>query len=159
MAANSTITVTALVLCVGVSAAVIAGTPYKGEGHMMMVPDEIEWAPVGSMEPGAQIAVLEGDLGSEEPFTIRLKLPANYVVAPHNHPAYERVTVLSGTLYFAHGEEFDRANVKALPEGSLAILSPGDPMYGYTDEEVTIQVHGTGPWGIDYLNPEDDPRQ
>jgi quercetin dioxygenase-like cupin family protein len=29
----------------------------------------------------------------------RLKLPANSKIAPHTHPAYERVTVLSGTLY------------------------------------------------------------
>lgn len=22
-----------------------------------------------------------------------------------------------------------------------------------------IQLHGNGPWGIEYLNPEDDPRR
>lgn len=148
-----------LVLLLGVAPAVFAATPYKGEGHIMVTPSDMEWGPVASMAPGAQITVLEGDLSKEEPFTMRLRLPANYVIAPHVHPAYERVTVLSGTFYFAHGESMDRSKAQALPAGSLAIMAPGDPMYGYTeDEEVTIQLHGTGPWGIEYLNPEDDPR-
>lgn len=45
----------------------------------------------------------------------RLKLPADYRIPPHWHPAVERVTVL--------------------------------------------QLHGSGPWGITYLNPADDPRE
>lgn len=135
-----------------------AATPYMGEGHTMVTPSDMQWGPVGSMAPGAQISVIEGDLAKEEPFTMRLRLPADYVIAPHIHPAYERVTVLSGTFHFAHGEEVDRDKASALPEGSVAIMSPGDPMFGYTEEEVVIQLHGTGPWGIEYLNPEDDPR-
>jgi hypothetical protein len=31
-------------------------------------------------------------------------------------------------------------------------------MFGYTEEETVIQLHGTGPWGIQYLDPADDPR-
>ncbi|MDL0430417.1 cupin domain-containing protein [Marinobacter sp. TBZ242] len=137
----------------------MAATPYQGEGHMMVTPSDLEWGPVGSMAPGAKISIIEGDLSKEEPFTMRLKLPADYEIAPHIHPAYERVTVLSGTFHFAHGKEIDRDKASALPEGSVAIMSPGDPMFGYTEEEVVIQLHGTGPWGIEYLNPEDDPRK
>lgn len=136
----------------------LAATPYNGEGHTMVTPSDLEWGPVGSMAPGAEISIIEGDLAKEEPFTMRLKIPADYVIAPHIHPAYERVTVLSGTFHFAHGKEVDRDKASALPEGSVAIMSPGDPMFGYTEEEVVIQLHGTGPWGIEYLNPEDDPR-
>jgi hypothetical protein len=149
----------AAILTIGAAGGVAASeSPYQGDGHIMVQPSELEWGPVGSMNPGAQIAVIEGDLSQEAPFTFRLRLPANYELAPHVHPAYERVTVLSGTLYFAHGEEFDRAQAQALPAGSVAIMSPGDPMYGYTEEETVIQLHGTGPWGIEYINAEDDPR-
>ncbi|MBL3558880.1 MULTISPECIES: cupin domain-containing protein [Marinobacter] len=136
----------------------LAATPYNGEGHTMVTPSDLEWGPVGSMAPGAQITIIEGDLAEEEPFTMRLKLPADYVIAPHIHPAYERVTVLSGTFHFAQGKEVDLTKATALPEGSVAIMSPGDPMFGFTEEEVVIQLHGRGPWGIEYLNPEDDPR-
>ncbi|PWG63954.1 cupin domain-containing protein [Spiribacter halobius] len=141
------------------------GTPavgheaYDGKGAYFLDTSEIEWSEVGSMAPPAKIAVLEGNPGKEEPFTFRLLLPAGYEIDPHDHPAYERVTVISGTLYFAHGEEFDRDAATALPAGSYAVLPPEAPMYGYVEEETVIQVHGTGPWGIDYLHPEHDPRR
>lgn len=132
--------------------------PYHGEGHIMITADELEWNEVASMAPGARIAVIEGDLSREEPFTFRLRLPANYRIEPHIHPAYERVTVLSGTFHFAHGENFNKEKAMALGPGGFAVMSPGDPMFGYTREETVIQLHGTGPWGIEYINPEDDPR-
>lgn len=79
-------------------------------------------------------------------------------LAPHTHPAYERVTVLSGTLHFAHGELFDAATTRPLRAGAVAIMPPGEPMFGYTKEETVIQLHGEGPWGLKYLDPRDDPR-
>jgi hypothetical protein len=136
-----------------------AATPYRGDGHIMLNPSDLKWGNVASMAPGAQIAVIEGDLSKKEPFTFRLKLPANYRIAPHVHPAYERVTVLSGALHFGHGRQFDRKKTKKLETGGSAIMAPGEPMFGYTEEETVIQLHGTGPWGIQYINPADDPRK
>jgi hypothetical protein len=68
------------------------------------------------------------------------------------------VTVLEGTFHFAHGETFDREQTTELPPGGFAVMAPGEPMFGYTEVDTVIQLHGTGPWGIDYLDPEDDPR-
>lgn len=135
-----------------------ADLPYDGEGPIMISPDELQWSDIKSMAPPAQIAVIEGDLSKEEPFTFRLKLPAGYRIEPHVHPAYERVTVLSGTLHFAHGSTFDREATSALRTGAVAIMPPGVPMYGYTEEDTVIQLHGVGPWGIEYLDSADDPR-
>jgi hypothetical protein len=28
-----------------------------------------------------------------------------------------------------------------------------------TDQETVVQVHGVGPWAINYVNPADDPRK
>lgn len=125
----------------------------------MVTPDDMEWSPVASMAAPAQITVIEGSLGEAEPFTIRLRLPAGYDILPHVHPEYERVTVLSGTFHFAHGKQFDREATTALPTGSVAIMAPGEPMFGYTSEDTTIQLHGTGPWGIRYIREADDPRK
>lgn len=133
--------------------------PFRGEGHIMVNEDDLKWMDVGSMPAPAKIAVIEGDLSREEPFTFRLRLPAGYEIQPHIHPAYERVTVLSGTLHFGHGEKFDRGATKELRKGGVAIMSPGDPMFGYVSEDTVIQVQGTGPWGIEYLDPADDPRK
>lgn len=158
---NLTKTIVGSLLTVAIPCAVIAADmPYKGDGHVMITPDELEWGPVGSMSGDAKIAVIEGDLSEEAPFTFRLKLPANYTLDPHIHPAYERVTVLQGTLNFGHGRAFDKDEAEELTTGSLAVMAPGEPMFGYTgDEETIIQLHGTGPWGIEYINPEDDPRK
>lgn len=135
-----------------------AEMPYHGEGHLIVDSQTLQWSDVASMGPGARIAVLEGHLSEPVPFTFRLKLPADFRIMPHTHPAYERVTVLTGMLHFAHGREFDRAATTPMPPGSFAVMAPGEPMFGYTEEETIIQIHGAGPWGIEYLNPEDDPR-
>jgi len=158
---KSSIILAALALAVGTSGGpVFAGHgSYHGDGHLLLTPDQLEWSDIASMAPGAKIAVIEGDLSEAEPFTFRLKLPAGYRIDPHFHPAYERVTVISGKLHFAHGEEFDRAQTTALPAGGVAIMPPGEPMFGYAEEETVMQLHGQGPWGIEYVNPEHDPRQ
>ncbi len=158
MKKTATISATAMILAVSGSLAGAAELPYDGEGHIMVTPDELQWSDIGSMAPPAQIAVIEGNLGEEEPFTFRLQLPDGYEIHPHVHPEYERVTVISGTLHFAHGEEFDREQTTELPQGGVAIMAPGEPMFGYAEGDTVIQLHGTGPWGIDYIDDEHDPR-
>jgi hypothetical protein len=61
-------------------------------------------------------------------------------------------------LYFATGDKFDPAKAKAYKPGDAFMVPPGMPMYAYTKaEETIVQIHGAGPWGISYLNPEDAP--
>ncbi len=128
------------------------------EGHISLVPAEIEWKDAPSIGPGAQLAVLEGDLKKAEPFTFRIKMPPDFTIPAHTHPTHERVTVISGTLHLGIGEKADPAKARAYPEGAVAVMPPGMPMYAFTKgEETVIQLHGTGPWGIEYLNPAEDP--
>ena len=141
------------------SAAALAQSVYSGGHAHMLTPEQLVWSDAPSVGKGAKIAVIEGPLNQAVPFLFRLKLPANTKVAPHTHPTYERVTVLSGVFYFAHGENYDENKVRALPAGSVAIMPPGTPMFGYTKEDTVIQLNGTGPWGLQYLNPADDPRK
>ena len=67
--------------------------------------------------------------------------------------------MLSGTYNFGTGDKFDKEKTKALPPGSTVINQPTTNHFVWTDEETEIQVHGVGPWGINYVNPEDDPRE
>ncbi len=149
---------TAAALAAAPLTADMADLPYSGDGHMMVTADELVWTDIASMAAPAKIAVIEGDLSKAEPFTFRLRLPAGYRIEPHVHPAYERVTILAGELRFAHGREFDRAATRPLGPGGFAVMPPGAPMFGYAAEDTVIQLHGTGPWGIDYIDPADDPR-
>jgi hypothetical protein len=148
----------ALVLVSVTIAAASADQHPATEGHISVLPSDLEWGPAPSVGPGAQIAVIEGDLKAAAPFTFRLKLPPNFKVGVHTHPVVERVTVMSGTFHLGIGDKFEPAKAKAYPVGGVAMMPAGMPMFVYTTQEETIiQVHGTGPWGIKYLNPADDP--
>ncbi|HVK90563.1 MAG TPA: cupin domain-containing protein [Mycoplana sp.] len=128
------------------------------DAHTVVAPNDIKWAPAPKMLPaGAEAAILFGDPSKEGLFALRLKLPSGYAIPPHTHPAYEVVTVISGTSNLGMGEAADRGATKALPAGSFFALPPGMAHYVYFDEETVVQVTTNGPWGIKYVNPADDP--
>jgi len=129
------------------------------KGHVMATPGDLQWVDVPSLPAGAKIAVIEGPINQAVPFTFRIKLPANYKIPPHWHPAVERITVLSGTFHLGTGDTFDQAKMRALPAGSISIMEPKMTHYVWTGEETIVQLNGTGPWGITYVNPADDPRR
>ncbi len=128
-------------------------------GHRMVLPNDLKWSDVPSLPPGAKIAVIEGPMSEPVPFTIRLKFPANYRLPAHWHPAVERVTVLSGTFYMGTGDKLDIEKSMAVPTGGLMIMQPKHQHFAWTKDEVIVQLNGTGPWGITYVNPADDPRK
>ena len=122
-------------------------------------PDQIQFGPVPPVLPaGAQLAVLEGDpMGSSGDFTIRLKMPDSYRIAPHWHPKRENVTVISGSFKVGMGDSFDASKMTAFRAGSFAYLDPSMHHYGMAVGETVVQVHGMAPFQINYVNPGDDP--
>jgi len=90
------------------------------------------------------------------PFVVRFQFPDGYHVAPHTHPKTERVTVISGALYLATGEALDRNSKKRLPVGSFGYWPAGMKHTAWAEGETIIQLHGIGPWQINYVNPADD---
>jgi len=129
-------------------------------GHPQAVrASDLKWSAVPSLPKGAEIAVIEGPMSQAVPFTVRLRFPASYAIPPHTHPAVERVTVLSGTFHMGMGEKFSRADTQPVRAGDLMIMQPGTAHYAWTEGETVVQLHGTGPWGVTYINPNDDPRK
>jgi quercetin dioxygenase-like cupin family protein len=90
---------------------------------------------------------------------MRLQVPDRYRIPPHFHPATEHVTVLKGTFKVGMGEKFDASAMTRLPTGTFAALEPGVRHFAESEGETVIQLHGTGPWRLTYVNPADDPRQ
>jgi anti-sigma factor ChrR (cupin superfamily) len=128
-------------------------------GHRMISPKDLKWGDVPSLPPGAKIAVIEGPMSEAVPFTFRLKFPANYRIPAHWHPAVERVTVISGTFNMGVGDKLDMKKSMPLARGSMMILQPKTNHFAWTKGEVVVQLNGTGPWGVTYVNPADDPRK
>lgn len=147
-------------LCFAAVVPALAATKAEKHDHLIITPEEFTWVdgPEG-LPKGAKMVVLQGDPSKAGPFALRLKVPANYKIQPHWHPAIEHVTILQGTFHMAGGDKFDESKGKALPPGSFAVMPIKMHHYAWAgDEEVTFQLHGVGPWGITYLNPKDDPR-
>ena len=127
--------------------------------HMMTTADELKWADAPSVPIGAKVAVIEGPLSEAGPITFRLKFPADYKLPAHWHPGIEHVTVISGTFHMGAGDKLDASKTKPLSAGSVAIMQPKTHHFAWTQEETIVQVHGVGPWAINYVNPADDPRK
>jgi len=108
---------------------------------------------------GAKVAVAKGDPSKAGAFTVRIKMPANYAVPPHHHPADEVVRVVSaGALSYGMGDTLNRSNVGSLAKGYHVTMAAGMNHYVFTTDPVEVQVDGTGPFQIIYANPADDPR-
>lgn len=134
-----------------------------GSGEMKAAvhrPKEVRWqAGPPSLPPGAEFAVLEGDPSKPGPFVFRVKVPDGYRIPPHTHPKPERVTILAGTFHLGMGEKFDATKGEALPVGTYGTWPAGMKHYVWVEGETIVQFHGDGPWVIEYINPDDDPRK
>lgn len=125
----------------------------------VFTPDEVQYGPVPPFIPaGAQLAVLEGNpMASSGDYTVRLRMPDGYRIAPHWHPKRENVTVISGTFKVGMGDRFAEGSMASFPAGSFAYLDPEMHHYAETSGEVVVQIHGMAPVQFNYVNPNDDP--
>ncbi len=133
--------------------------PAALEQHIALAPADLQWgdAPPG-FPAGAKLAVLAGDPSKTGSYTVRLQMPANYKIMPHTHPATENVTVISGDFHIAMGQKFDESAGKELPVGGFASMPAHMAHYAWSTAETVVQVHGEGPFQINYVNAADDPR-
>jgi hypothetical protein len=130
----------------------------KAPAHTLVTAAEVKWGePPPVLAKGATFAVVSGDPGKAGPFTVRLKMPAGYKIAPHWHPTDEHVTVLSGTFALGMGDKFDKATMKDLPAGGYGLLPAEMRHFALVKTAAIVQVHGVGPFVLNYVNPADDP--
>jgi len=148
-----------LIGIVVLASAASAATAQTADAHKIVSPQEIKWGPAPSLPTGAELAVLYGDPSKEGVFAMRLKAAKGYYIPPHTHPRPEINTVISGTVRLGMGETADHSKAQPLPVGSFFTLSPGMAHSVFFDEDTVVQVNTSGPWGINYVNPKDDPRQ
>ncbi|PYI70627.1 MAG: hypothetical protein DMF02_08395, partial [Verrucomicrobia bacterium] len=153
------ITALSAVLGFGLPLTRLAAQPAQSLEMGFYGPETIEWK-VGpaAIPPGAKMAVLEGDPTKEGPFVVRFQFPEGYHIPPHTHPKTERVTVISGTMLLAMSENLDRSAAKTLTAGTYGFWPAGMKHTAWSGGETVIQLHGIGPWQINYVNPADDPR-
>jgi quercetin dioxygenase-like cupin family protein len=80
------------------------------------------------------------------------KMSKGAIFPPHSHPDDRITTVMQGVMYYAIGETFDEAAVKAYPAGSVVFTPAGTPHYMWAkDGDVIMQESGSGPTGAKFL--------
>jgi len=126
----------------------------------VVTPEALTWKDNPAIPKGGQFAILIGDPTKAGDVVVqRVKFPANYQVPPHTHPYAETVTVISGSVGFGMGEKFEKKG-EMVKAGALLANPAKHAHYVWTgDEGAIVQVQFTGPGGIDYINPADDPRK
>lgn len=118
------------------------------------------WGPAPPFLPkGAQFAVYQGDPAKGDVYTLRLKLPAGYVIAPHFHPTDEQVTVISGHLLIGMGDTVNRAKAQRLAPGGFITAPAQAHHFAVAADNVVVQIHGMGPFAVTYVKAADDPRK
>jgi hypothetical protein len=147
-------TATIILICFG-TAILLA----QGAQKNAFTPGQISYGPPPPfVAPGAQVAVLEGNpMASSGDFTIRLKMPDGYKIAPHWHPKRENITVISGNFKAGMGDKFDASKMMTFPAGSFVYMDPDMHHYAMASGEVVVQVHGMSPLQFNYVNAADDP--
>ena len=120
---------------------------------------QLKYGPAPAMlPPGAQLAVVDGDHGKAGPFTVRLRMPAGYRIAPHSHPTDETITVQRGTFSYGMGDKWQSSTMKSMKAGQSGTMKAGENHYARSRTRTELEIKSTGPFEINYVNPSDDPR-
>lgn len=144
---------------VAVAALVLGAAAFGAPGHGVAPSPSVNWGPAPPFFPsGARFAVMQGDPSGSGVYTVRLEMPAGYVIKPHWHPTDENVTVLSGAFEVGMGDAVDASNAQTLAAGGFITAPANAHHFAVAQRKTVVQVHGMGPFAITYVNASDDPR-
>ncbi len=125
-----------------------------------VLPEDIDWQPFSAFPPEARLAVVVGHPSEPGPYVTRVKVPSGVKLMPHSHPEDRVYTVISGVFYIGLGDEFDSNQLQAYPPGSVIVLPSGTHHFHWAKSgEYVTQITAIGPLGMDYVDPQDDPRE
>lgn len=128
--------------------------------HVQFTPDQLRWGPAPPMlSRGAELAVLAGDPTKPGAFVMRLRLPDGYRVPPHWHTRAENLTVVSGNFALGMGGHENRETATRLGPGGFARMPGHAQHFAWCEGGCIVQIHGTGPFDLHYVNPADNPQR
>ena len=114
---------------------------------------DLKWTPIIK---GCDIAVVEGNPDAEgQPFVIRFRCADGAKVPAHWHPTDENLTVLKGAFLVGMGDSFDESKLQTLNVGNFILMPKEMHHFASNKGETIVQVHGTGPFKVNWLNPSE----
>ena len=125
--------------------------------HTVVRPRDLKWTPMEL--PGAELAVVSGDPGKPGEFVIRIKLADGTKVPPHWHPTDEHITVMRGIFAVGTGILYDETKLEDMQPAMYALMPKNVRHFGLSKGESVVQVHGQGPFVVNWVNPADVPKK
>ncbi len=114
---------------------------------------DLKWTPIIK---GCDIAVVEGNPDAEgQPFVIRFRCADGAKVPAHWHPTDENLTVLKGAFLVGMGDSFDESKLQTMNVGNFILMPKEMHHFASNKGETIVQVHGTGPFKVNWLNPSE----
>ena len=127
------------------------------QGHVIVTPDQLTWK---SLIPGVEVSVVSGDPDRKGGlYVIRIRTKGEVRVPPHWHPTDEHVTVLAGSFWMGHGDNYDASRLTELKSGAHSLVPARLPHFGLHSVGNVIEVYGEAPFVYTFVNPEDDPNR
>jgi len=121
--------------------------------HKILHSGDLKWSPIIK---GCEIATVNGDMNAEgQPFVLRFRCADGAITPAHWHPTDEYLTILKGTFLVGMGEKFDESKLQPMNAGNFTVVPKEMRHFGMTKGETIIQVHGIGPFKVNWVNPAD----
>ena len=119
----------------------------------------LKWGPAPAVfAPGARLAVVSGDPTASGEYVVQLAMPSNYRIAPHYHPTDEHVKIVRGTFLVGMGDTMNLSKTRRLTVGDTITAPANMHHYAATRGRTVVEVSGTGPFQLMYVNPADMPK-
>jgi anti-sigma factor ChrR (cupin superfamily) len=123
------------------------------DAHKIVHFGDLKWTPIFK---GCDLAPVAGDANAEgSPFVVRIRCADGSRIPAHWHPTDENVTVLKGTFLVGMGETFDESKMMTMNVGNFATMPKEMRHYGFVKGETIVQVHGAGPFKVNWVNPSE----
>jgi anti-sigma factor ChrR (cupin superfamily) len=127
----------------------------KGPEAFIGTPDKIKWV---QYSPGVELGPVYGNCDKVgAPCVFQLRFAAGGKFPAHWHPVDENVTVLSGDFMAGMGDSYDESKMMSLAAGTYVFMPRRMHHFAGSKSGAVVQVHGVGPFKINYVNPADDP--
>lgn len=121
--------------------------------HKIVRFGDLKW--VGIMK-GCELATVSGDFNADgAPFVLRIRCADGIKVPAHWHPTDENLTVLKGTFLVGTGETYEESKLQTMNVGNFMTMPKEMRHFALCKGDTIVQVHGTGPFKVNWVNPSD----
>jgi hypothetical protein len=136
---------------------VAAPVSVRAEDATLVNPDKMKWVPLDAV-PGTEIAVLSGDPSTQGMFVIEWRGPADTKAAPHWHTNTELVAQISGNALVGMGDDVELEKGTPLAHGGFGSMPAKMHHWYVAQSPFVVLIEGEGPFDVNFIHPEDDPR-